>query len=67
MSILFQSSKHYRLNCVHTVLGLIENYGSVALENIVRDLHTVDAEPFVNILTDNCIGIVEGVEKSART
>ena len=52
---------------MHTVLGLIENYGSVALENIVRDLHTVDAEPFVNILTDNCIGIVEGVEKSART
>src|SRR5262245_15925204 len=53
---------HHRLDGVHPVLGLVEDDRALGLEDVVRDLHPVEAVLLEHLLADLRVAVVEGRE-----
>src|ERR671912_445180 len=57
---LAQGGHHHGLDGVHPVLGLIPDERVLGLEDLVGDLHAVQAELLVDVLADLGLAVVEG-------
>ena len=53
---------HHRLYCVHTVLGLVEDYAGGAFEHVLSDFNAVEAELLEHILSNLGLTVVVGRE-----
>ena len=57
--LLLERGVHDSLNGVHAVLGLVEDLGSGALEDLVGDLLLGDAELLALLGANRGVGVVE--------
>ena len=60
MRILAEGCVDHGLDGVHPVLRLVEDHRLLGLEDLVRDLHLIDAILLGDLGADGGLGVVEG-------